>query len=134
MILNHISTLDTLEKECIEIQKDLNLTISDQATEALERGSHLAVQIARTGKMMCDAKYHQDQAKKRSIEGIAQGDRLLSLPASVLNKYVDNCCEIENLIYLWCERCHRNCEKQWDWCRTIVSYAKEEMKLAGTQK
>lgn len=134
MTLDHVDTLENLETEAIAIEQLLSYTISEQPADAFDRGSTLAVYIARTGKMMCDAKYHQDEARNKAIQAISGGDTLLRLPASTLNKYVDSCIQDENYMVNWCERLHRTCEKQWEWCRTIISYAKEEKKLGGYQK
>jgi hypothetical protein len=129
MQLDHINTLDQLEAECIEIDKILAITISEQPEEALERGSSLAVYIARTAKMLCDAKYHQDKAKTQAIIDGVNAHLAKQLSATSFNEYVRSCIEKENYIAIWTERLHRTCEKQWEWCRSILSYAKEEMKL-----
>ena len=131
MQLDHINSLDQLEAECITIDKILALTISEQPAEALERGSDLAVYIARTGKMMCDAKWHQDKAKTEAIIQGSNAGLAKQLSATSFNEYVRSCITKENLIANWTERLHRTCEKQWEWCRSILSYAKEEMKMGG---
>lgn len=134
MNLDHINSLEELEAECIAIDKILAITISEQPAEALERGSDLAVYIARTGKMMCDAKYHQDNAKTEAIIQGVNAKLAAQLSATSFNEYVRSCIKNENFIANWTERLHRTCEKQWEWCRSILSYAKEEMKLGGYQK
>lgn len=134
MQLDHINTLEELELECIKIDKELAITISEQPAEAFKRGSDLAVYIARTGKMMCDAKWHQDKAKTESIIKGVNAKLASQLSATSFNEYVRSCITNENFIANWTERLHRTCEKEWEWCRSILSYAKEEMKLGGYSK
>ena len=134
MILDHIDSLDSLELECIEIDKILSLEVSEQPESAMDRGCTLAVYIARTGKMMCDAKYHQDKARTKAIIEGSNAGIAKHISASSFNEYVKSCTTNENYISNWTERLHRTCEKQWDWCRSIISYAKEEMKLGGYSK
>ena len=130
MQLDHITSLDNLELEAIRYEEELNVTCSEQAEEALQRGNDLNVLIARTGKMLADAKYHQDQARVVSMENALNSGLVDKMAPSSLNKYMDYTTQKENFMVNWIERIHRNAEKQLDWCRTVVSYAKEEMRLS----
>lgn len=132
--LDHITSFSDLISEIKEIEDYLLIEMSGEPIEALERGNTLVVYIARSGKMMCDAKYHQDQDKTDIIESITQDSRLLHLPATALNAYVNSKAKNTNRLYARCERLHRNCEKSWEWCRSVLSYAKEEMKMGGSIK
>lgn len=130
MLLDHINTLEELESECLLHEQVINLTCSEQPEEALQHGNDLTVIIARTGKMMADAQYHRDNAISNAIEKTVETGMSDRLSASALTKYVNSCTSTENFIYTWIERIHRTAEKQLDWTRTIISYAKEEMRLS----
>lgn len=130
MLLDHINTLEELESECLLHEQVINLTCSEQPEEALQRGNDLSVIIARTGKMLADAQYHRDNALSNTIEQAHRDGTSSSMSASSFNKYVASCTSVENFICTWVERIHRTAEKQLEWTRTIISYAKEEMRLS----
>jgi len=85
-MLTYISTLDELEVEAQTIDEFLQTPCSDDAGEAVQRGNDLVVYLARSGKMLADAKYHKDQALATSIIR-ALGEQA-GAPASILNKLV----------------------------------------------
>ena len=128
--LDHITTLCNLEIEILEHEAFLNVTCSEQPEEALQRGNDLNVLIARTGKMLADAKYWQDGAKVKATENAVSSGLVDRLSPSSFNKYMDYTTKDENFMVNWIERIHRTAEKQLDWTRTLVSYAKEEMRLS----
>ena len=43
--------------ELTNIDSFLNITMSEDATEAVQRGNDLAVYVARSGKLLADSKY-----------------------------------------------------------------------------
>jgi hypothetical protein len=120
-----ISSFDDIKKELTDIQDFLEITMSEDANEAVVRGNDLAVYMARTGKLVADAKYHRDQ-KLRS-EMIKEYQKLLDFPASVAVKYTDTLVESETHLMTWATRLNASCTHQLDWCRTIISKAKAEM-------
>ena len=124
-----IQPFDEIKAECQEIQDFLEITVSDNPEEISSRGNDLAVYIARTGKMLADAKHHQNKARAHSI--IKQAGEAADLPASVLSKLVDASTYEENHVVDWCERLNRSATHQMDWCRTLISKMKEEMKYAS---
>ena len=111
--------------ELTEIQDFLQITMSEDANEAVVRGNDLAVYMARTGKLVADCKYHRDQ-KLRS-EMIKEYQKLLDFPASVAVKYTETLVENETYAMTWATRLNASCTHQLDWCRTIISKAKAEM-------
>ena len=118
--------------EAEEIDIFLNITASDNIQEIVERGSDLAVYIARTGKMLADAKYWQDIAMN---DAVSQEIRRLAteaaLPALVTGKMIDAKCKDQNYLVTWVERLNRTATHQLEWCRTLISKAKEEWKYTG---
>ena len=120
-----IASFDDIKKELSDIQSFLEITMSEDAAEAVLRGNDLAVYMARTGKLVADSKYHRDQ-KLRS-EMIKDYQKLLDFPASVAVKYTDTLVENETYLMTWATRLNASCTHQLDWCRTIISKAKAEM-------
>lgn len=120
-----ITSQPAIIKELSEIQDFLQITMSEDANEAVVRGNDLAVHMARTGKLVADAKYHRDQ-KLRS-EMIKEYQKLLDFPASVAVKYTETLIENENYSLTWATRLNASCTHQLEWCRTVISKAKAEM-------
>lgn len=111
--------------ELTQIQSFLEITMSEDANEAVLRGNDLAVYMARTGKLVADAKIHRE-IKLRS-EMILEYKKLLEFPASVAVKYTDTLVENENYLLTWATRLNASCTHQLDWCRTVISKAKAEL-------
>jgi hypothetical protein len=124
-MLANISPLEDLEKESLEIQSFLAVTCSDVVEEIVNRGNDLQVYIARTGKMLADAKYHLDVATMQAIKDSIK--EMPNLSPSTRNDYVKSSTVYENYIANWIERLNRSCTHNSEWCRTLVSKAKAEM-------
>jgi hypothetical protein len=54
--------------ELTTIQYFLEITMSEDANEAVVRGNDLAVYMARTGKLIADAKIHREQKLREMIQ------------------------------------------------------------------
>ncbi len=128
-MLDNILNIEGLEEEAKEIDSFLNITCSDNPEEVIERGNDLAVYISRTGKMLADAKYWKDKALTESI--IRELGRQAGCPASVLKQLVDAACKRENYLVNWIERLNKAATHQLDWLRSVLSKAKEELRLSG---
>ena len=123
-MLDHINTIDELEKESKDIDDFLNITCSEEPTEALERGNDLLVYLARSGKMLSDAKYWQDEAINNSI--LQKLKDQLDLSPMILKKFIETSCKRENYLVNWLDRINRTCTHQIDFLRTVVSFAKNQ--------
>jgi len=131
-MLDHISTLEALEMEAKEIDSFLSITCSDDMNEVVDRGNDLAVHINRTGKMLADAKWHKDQKLKTSIiKTLQETAKMANLSITTINKLIDANCETENYMVNWIDRLNRTATHDLDWCRTLVSKAKEEMRTSS---
>ena len=53
--------------ELTNIDSFLNMTMSEDATEAVQRGNDLAVYVARSGKLLADSKYWLNEAMKSEV-------------------------------------------------------------------
>lgn len=127
----NIASKEQILKEAIEIDSFLQETMSEMAEEAVMRGNDLAVYIARTGKMLADAKYHLSEAKKDEVlDVLRETAKNAKATSKATNALIDSICKEEQYLVDWCERLNRSATHQLDWCRTLISKAKEEMRLS----
>jgi len=121
----NITSKENIQKELGEIQDFLEITLSEDINEAVIRGNDLAVYMARSGKLLADAKIHKDEVLKS--ETMARIKELMSLPASTSNKFIETLTKDENYLVTWADRINAACSRQLEWCRTIISKGKAEM-------
>ena len=135
-MLNNITPLELLKEEAQHIQAFLEITPSEDGNEAVERGNELIVHIARTGKMLADAKYHLNSKKKSDVMDTLRNVAKETPHATTkaVNLLVESVCREEQFMVDWLERLNRAATHQMEWCRSIVSKAKEEMRLNNAGK
>ena len=105
------------------------------AQEVIERGNDLQVYMARTGKMLADAKYMLNKQKHQDTMNIVREfiiDQKLS--AKVQNAMIDGICKEWQYLVDWIERLNAACTHQLDWCRSVNSKNKEELRLSNISK
>jgi hypothetical protein len=127
-----MTPFNDLLTEAESIQSFAEINIGEDIEEAVQRGNDLIVYIARTGKMLADAKYYLN--KKMNDETMKLIERILSkqkLSAKVQNSLMDSICKEEQYLVDFIERLNRTCTHQMEWCRTLVSKGKEEMRLSN---
>ena len=130
-----MADLNRLQSEAQEIQEFLEITMSDNPQEVIERGNDLQVYMARTGKMLADAKYILNEQKKQETMDVVREfiiDQKLS--AKVQNALIDGLCKDAQYLVDWIERLNAACTHQLDWCRSVNSKNKEEMRLNNLGK
>lgn len=120
----NITSKENIQKELEEIQNFLEITLSENIDEAVVRGNDLAVYMARSGKLLADAKIHKDEVLKS--ETMLNIKNLMSLPASTANKFIDTLTKDENHLVNWADRVNAACSRQLEWCRTVISKGKAE--------
>ena len=124
----NIASKEQILKEAIEIDSFLQETMSEMAEEAVMRGNDLAVYIARTGKMLADAKYHLSEAKKDEVlDVLRETAKNAKATSKATNALIDSICKEEQYLVDWCERLNRSATHQLDWCRTLIAKARAEM-------
>lgn len=127
----NITPIDKIIEELAAIDSFLNITMSEQVAEVVQRGNDLAVYIARTGKLFADAKCHLNGKKKSEIfDTLRQTASQAGATSKAVNAIIDSLCQEEQYIVDWSERSNRTATHQLDWCRTLISKAKAEMALA----
>ena len=124
-----ITKIEDIKFELEAIQQFLEISISEDMAEVEQRGNELTVYMARSGKLLADAKYHRDEKLNSAI--VEELKKILQLAPSTANKYIDALTKEENYLVSWSERVNRTCTHQIDWCRTLISKAKEEMRVSS---
>ena len=122
-----ITPFSRLIDECRTIDEFMGITPSDNIEEIVERGNSLVVYVARTGKMLADAKYHLNVIRKAEIMDILNIIIPEKLSAKVQNALIDSVAREQQYLVDWTERLNRTSVHQLDWCRTLISKAKSEM-------
>ena len=122
-----ITPFSRLIDECREIDEYMGITPSDNIEEIVERGNSLVVYVARTGKMLADAKYHLNVIRKAEIMDILNIIIPEKLSAKVQNALIDSVAREQQYLVDWTERLNRTAVHQLDWCRTLISKLKSEM-------
>ena len=62
-----ITSTEEIKKELVDIQAELEVEMSEDAQEAVYRGNQLAAQMARSGKLLADAKVHRDRKLRSGV-------------------------------------------------------------------
>lgn len=124
-----ITPIEELEREIDDIEAYLSEVPPDEPDLVIERGNELSVYISRTGKMLADARYHQDKAISESI--VYNLGKNAGCPASMLKQLVESTCRRENYLVNSIERLNKAATHQLDWLRTVISKAKEEMRYSN---
>lgn len=127
-----ITSKEQILQELTDIESFLNVTMSENAEEAVIRGNDLAVYMARTGKLLADAKYWLNQAKNSEVlETLRETAKNAKATAKAVNALIDSICREEQYLVDWCERCNRTATHQLSWCVTVISKAKAEMQMSS---
>lgn len=127
--------IEGIRNEAQQIQEFLEIAMSDNPQEVIERGNDLQVYMARTGKLLADAKYILNDQKRHETMDIIRDfiiDQKLS--AKVQNALIDGLCKEEQYLVDWIDRLNAACTHQLDWCRSVNSKNKEEMRLTNIGK
>ena len=127
----NITPIESIADELAAIDSYLNITMSEDVQEAVLRGNDLAVYIARSGKLLADAKYYLNGKKKSEVfDTLRETARRAGATSKAVNAIIDSLCKEEQYLVDWCERLNRTATHQLEWCRTLISKAKAEMSLA----
>lgn len=128
----NITPADEIVEELKTIDAFLNITISEQIEEAVERGNDLTVYIARSGKLLADARYHLNEKLKDEVfETLRMTSKQAGASHTAVNTIIKSLCKEEQYVVDWCERINRACTHELDWCRTLISKAKTEMQYSS---
>jgi hypothetical protein len=133
MLMTTVQTPDLLFKEAEEIQSFVESHFNADVPAACEdRGQYLEVYMARTGKMLADAKYWLDEQMNSAItQTLVEALKSKRWSATTINKKVDSLCKDQNYLVNWIERLNRTCTHQLAFMVTLISKHKAEMQMNG---
>ncbi|MCI2145813.1 MAG: hypothetical protein LKK08_06155 [Bacteroidales bacterium] len=120
-------TIDEFTKELSSMQDYLEITTSNNGDELTDRLAQLNVYLARSGKLLADAKAIQE-AKTAEVFG-AYFSQITKMPATIAQKFIQAQTKDINYIVNWAERVNRAIVHQGDNIRTQISFEKENLRL-----
>ena len=130
----HITPKEQILRELEVIQACEEETISEEVSKVIEYGQTLAPYISRSGKLLADAKHHLNtRMKEDTFEALRKTAKQGGATAKAINAIVDSLCAEERYLVDFAERVNRCGVHRLDWCRTLISKAKEDMRLSGMQ-
>lgn len=125
-IINNCPLLPIIS-EIEEMQSFLETTTSDNPKELIERLTDINVYLARSGKLLADAKAYQDSV---AVNVYATHMEFIShVPATVAMKFVAAQSVTANQLVTWLDRMNRTLVHAGDNIRTQISFAKQDMAL-----
>lgn len=114
-------------REMEEMQAFLEITTDDNPHELVQRLTDINVYMARSGKLLADAKAFQDEVVANVYA--SNMDFISRVPATVAMKFVSSQCITANQLVNWLERQNRAFVHQSDNLRTQISFAKQDLAL-----
>lgn len=130
----HITPKEQILRELEVIQAYEEETISEEVSKVIEYGQTLAPYISRSGKLLADAKHHLNtRMKEDTFDALRKTAKQGGATAKAINAIVDSLCAEERYLVDFAERVNRCGVHRLDWCRTLISKAKEDMRLSGMQ-
>lgn len=119
--------IKTMLDECKEMQAFLEEKPSDDPNELTERLAMLSVYMARSGDMLAQAKFLQDDMRNKVFE--EKSFEIATLSPTIASKMIESQTGECNYLVNWLDRINRSCVHQADSLRTIFSYVKENLKM-----
>lgn len=119
--------LPNIIKEIEEMQSFLEITTSDNPKELVERLTDINVYLARSGKLLAEAKAFQDEVTANVYA--SHMEFILRVPATVAIKFVAAQSVTANQLVTWLDRINRTLVHAGDNIRTQISFAKQDMAL-----
>lgn len=119
--------LPNIIKEIEEMQSFLEITTSDNPKELVERLTDINVYLARSGKLLAEAKAFQDEVTANVYA--SHVEFISRVPATVAIKFVAAQSVTANQLVTWLDRINRTLVHAGDNIRTQISFAKQDMAL-----
>jgi hypothetical protein len=125
-------TVEQLYKESEEIKSFLSIEMSGDAQEVVERGNTLCAYLASTAEMLAEAKFILNEAKRsEAMEIVKKYFDDKKLAASVQKAIADGLCRKQQYLVDLIDRQNAAITHQLDWCRSLISKYKEELRLSN---
>lgn len=126
-------TLDQIRKETEEIQQYTDIVCSENPEEIQERMRVLSAYLSRLAFLQKEAKKLLRSKKSSEIgETIIKIAKENYLAAKAQNALVDCIALEENELVDWLDRLNSTCVHQGDMLRSLLSYEKENLRIAKT--
>ena len=119
--------LKDISREAETMQSFLEVTTSENPKELIQRLSDINVYLARSGKLLADAKEFQDESTSAIYNDYE--DFITKVPATVSIKFINSKISYVNKLVNWLDRLNRAFVHTGDNIRTQLSFAKEELRL-----
>ncbi len=119
--------LAMFQSECTYMQEFLERDNSDSPEALVERVTKLNVLLARSGKLLADAKLIQDEISADVF--IANEATIIKMGATLGRQYVQARTSNINYYVNWLDRLNRAMVHVGDNMRTQISFVKEELRL-----
>lgn len=113
--------------EIKRMQEYLEIEVSDDASEITERIRVINVYMARSSRMLAEARGYRRKAERDVFDSMKDFGKI---PANTMKKYLEVCAyewyEIEDAL----ENLYKTCVHALDSLRSLLSYTKEDMRLS----
>lgn len=125
---------ERIENELTQAQDYLEQIMPDHPDDIVERGAQLQVWIARSGKLLADSKLMLNEATQGEVMKILTSVAKASGAShTAVNALVKSSCRQEQYLVDWAERINRTATHQLEFLRSMLSKAKEEMRISAYQ-
>lgn len=125
------NTMKSLGHELRGMQKYLEINVSNNSEEILERMSTLMSYMARSGEILAISKHALRKKKTEKIHtDIIKIVSENKLSATIQNALLESICEQESFFVDWADRINRACTHQINGLRSMLSYEKEHLSLS----
>lgn len=118
---------DTMEKEINEMQDFLEQDVSDDPNSLVEKLTMINVYMARSGRLLAEAKSVQDEITECMFE--TKREAILSMSPTIASKYIQSKLSNINRLVNLLDRQNRAFVHVGDNLRTQISFAKQDMAL-----
>ena len=134
-MLDFITPSKDLFAEAKQIQDFCQITPSDNPEEISARIVDCGIYVARTSKMIADAKYHLNlRLKDEAMEVIKKILADNKWSAKVQNSLIESICKEERYLVDWLTELNKAVKYQFEAMRSLLSYEKEQMRSLAYQK
>lgn len=118
---------EDLKIQAQQIQDFMESEMPEDPHFLIDRLGNLSSIVAKTAKLLADAKYYQDTLINGAIMDSLKKAYEEKLSPSTINKFVTTAAKEQNYLVNWIDRLNSAAVHQLDGIRSIVSYKKAEM-------
>lgn len=122
-----IEVSETIKLECLEMQRFLEEQASNDPNELAERLGKTNIYLARSGMLLAEVKRIQEQEQRHIFD--CYSEYIQGLKSTIASKFIDANLADVNYYVTWLDRLNRGFVHSGDNLRTLMSFAKEELKL-----